>query len=132
MKATKEAFEWVASFPKIVKASALIARIANDFVSHELEQTREHVASTVQCYMKEFGTNVHVACEKLQVLIEDAWKDVNKECLNPTIISMHLLERTLNPLCLFNDIYKDIDGYTNSSTYTRDNISLLLEHPIEI
>ncbi|CAL9062276.1 unnamed protein product, partial [Musa banksii] len=49
--ATKEAFEWIASFPKIVKASALISRIANDFVSHE-EQTREHVASTIQCYMK--------------------------------------------------------------------------------
>ncbi|URE21334.1 hypothetical protein MUK42_12696 [Musa troglodytarum] len=34
--ATKEAFEWVASFPKIIKASALIAHIANDFVSHEV------------------------------------------------------------------------------------------------
>ncbi|XP_065015530.1 alpha-humulene synthase-like [Musa acuminata AAA Group] len=130
--ATKEAFEWVASFPKIVKASALIARIVNDFVSHELEQTREHVASTIQCYMKEFGTNEHVACENLQVLVEDAWKDVNEECLNPTAVSMPLLERIVNFLCLFNDIYKDIDGYTNSSTYTRDNISLLLVHPIEI
>ncbi|THU43308.1 hypothetical protein C4D60_Mb00t07620 [Musa balbisiana] len=130
--ATKEAFEWVASFPKIIKASALIARIANDFVSHELEQTREHVASTIQCYMKEFGTNVHVACENLQVMVEDAWKDVNEECLNPTAASVPLLERIVNFLCLFNDIYKDIDGYTNSSTYTRDNISLLLVHPIEI
>ncbi|XP_065015478.1 (S)-beta-bisabolene synthase-like [Musa acuminata AAA Group] len=45
------------------------------YLKEALEQTREHVASTVQCYMKEFGTNVHVACEKLQVLIEDAWKD---------------------------------------------------------
>ncbi|URE19086.1 hypothetical protein MUK42_04307 [Musa troglodytarum] len=130
--ATKEAFEWVASFPKIVKASALIARIANDFVSHELEQTREHVASTIQCYMKEFGTNMQVACEKLQVLVEDAWKDVNEECLNPTAVSKPLLERIVNFLCLFNDIYKVIDGYTNSSTYTRDNISSLLVHPIEI
>ncbi|CAL9144349.1 unnamed protein product, partial [Musa hybrid cultivar] len=45
--ATKEAFEWITSFPKIVQASAIIGRIMNDITSHELEQTREHVASTV-------------------------------------------------------------------------------------
>ncbi|XP_064971654.1 alpha-humulene synthase-like [Musa acuminata AAA Group] len=75
--ATKEAFEWITSFPKIVQASAIISRIMDDITSHELEQTRAHVASTVQCYMKEHGTNVQVACKKLQDLVEDAWKDIN-------------------------------------------------------
>ncbi|THU60014.1 hypothetical protein C4D60_Mb07t08170 [Musa balbisiana] len=34
--ATKEAFEWITSFPKIVQASAKIGRIMNDITSHEV------------------------------------------------------------------------------------------------
>ena len=34
--ATKEAFEWITSFPKIVQASAIIGRIMNDIASHEV------------------------------------------------------------------------------------------------
>ncbi|CAL9774265.1 unnamed protein product [Musa acuminata subsp. burmannicoides] len=34
--ATKEAFEWIASFPKIVQASAIIGRIMDDITSHEV------------------------------------------------------------------------------------------------
>ncbi|XP_065048743.1 alpha-humulene synthase-like isoform X2 [Musa acuminata AAA Group] len=130
--ATKEAFEWITSFPKIVQASAIIGRIMNDITSHELEQTREHVASTVQCYMKEYGTDVHVACKKLQGLVDDAWKKINEECLNPTTFSIALLERIINYSRVAENIYKYIDGYTNSSTKTKEYISLLLVHPIPL
>nr|XP_018684349.1 PREDICTED: alpha-humulene synthase-like [Musa acuminata subsp. malaccensis] len=130
--ATKEAFEWITSFPKIVQASAIIARIMNDITSHELEQTREHVASTVQCYMKEYGTNVHVACKKLQVQVDVAWKDINEECLNQTAFPVALLERITNYARMAENIYKHIDGNTNSSTKTKEYISLLLVHPIPL
>lgn len=33
---TKEAFEWVSAFPKIVRGSANIARILNDVVGHKV------------------------------------------------------------------------------------------------
>ncbi|XP_065050067.1 alpha-humulene synthase-like isoform X1 [Musa acuminata AAA Group] len=128
--ATKEAFQWITSFPKIVQASAIIARIMNDITSHELEQTREHVASTVQCYMKEYGTNMHVACKKLQGLADDAWKDINKECLNPVAFPINLLERIVNFSRIIENIYKYIDGYTNSSTKMKEYISSLLVQPI--
>ncbi|XP_065049789.1 alpha-humulene synthase-like [Musa acuminata AAA Group] len=130
--ATKEAFEWITSFPKIVQASAKIGRIMNDISSHELEQTREHVASTVQCYMKEYGTDVHVACKKLQGLVDDAWKKINEECLNPTAFSIALLEKIINYSRVAENIYKYIDGYTNSSTKTKEYISLLLVHPVPL
>ncbi|XP_065048733.1 alpha-humulene synthase-like isoform X2 [Musa acuminata AAA Group] len=129
--ATKEAFEWITSFPKIVRASAIIVRIMNDITSHELEQTREHVASTVQCYMKEYGTDVHVACKKLRGLVDDAWKEINEECLNSTF-SIALLERIINYSRISENTYKYIDGYTNSSTKTKEYISLLLVHPIPL
>ncbi|KAJ8461399.1 hypothetical protein OPV22_034325 [Ensete ventricosum] len=130
--ATKEAFEWIASFPKIVQASAIIGRIMNDIASHESEQTREHVASTVQCYMKEYGTDVQVACKKLQGVVDDAWKDINEECLKPTTFPVALLERIINYSRMTDNTYKYMDGYTNSSTKTKEYISLLLVHPIPL
>nr|XP_018684350.1 PREDICTED: alpha-humulene synthase-like [Musa acuminata subsp. malaccensis] len=130
--ATKEAFEWITSFPKIVQASAIIGRIMNDITSHELEQTREHVASTVHCYMKEYGTNVHTACKKLQVLVDDAWKDINEECFNQTTFPIALLQRIVNFARMIEILYKYIDGYTNSSTKTKEYISLLLVHPVPL
>uniref|UniRef100_A0A804JX65 Uncharacterized protein n=1 Tax=Musa acuminata subsp. malaccensis TaxID=214687 RepID=A0A804JX65_MUSAM len=130
--ATEEVFKWITSFPKIVQASGIISRIMNDITSHELEQTREHVASTVQCYMKEFGTDVHVACKKLQGLVDDAWKKINEECLNPTAFSFALLERIINYSRMAENIYKHIDGYTNSSMKIKEYISLLLVYPIPL
>ncbi|CAL9127266.1 unnamed protein product [Musa textilis] len=130
--ASKEAFEWITSFPKIVQASAIICHIMDDITSHELEQTRAHVASTVQCYMKEYGTNVQVACKKLQDLVEDAWKDINEECLNPIVFPIAFLERDVNFSRMMEKIYKQVDGYTNSSSKMKYFISLLLVHPIPI
>nr|XP_009387495.1 PREDICTED: alpha-humulene synthase-like [Musa acuminata subsp. malaccensis] len=130
--ATEEVFKWITSFPKIVQASGIISRIMNDITSHELEQTREHVASTVQCYMKEFGIDVHVTCKKLQGLVDDAWKKINEECLNPTAFSFALLERIINYSRMAENINKHIDGYTNSSMRTKEYISLLLVYPIPL
>ena len=81
--------------------------------------------------MKEYGTDVHVACKKLQGLVDDAWKEINEECLNPTF-SIALLERIINYSRMAEITYKYIDGYTNSSTKTKEYISLLLVHPVPL
>ncbi|XP_042399435.1 alpha-humulene synthase-like isoform X2 [Zingiber officinale] len=125
--ATKEAFEWVTSFPKILKSCTIICRLMDDIASHEREQERDHVASTVESYMKEYGTSTKVAHEKLQVVVEQAWKDLNKECLRPTTqVARSLIEIILNLSRTMEDIYKYNDTYTNSNTRMKDNISLIL------
>ncbi|KAG6539097.1 hypothetical protein ZIOFF_004250 [Zingiber officinale] len=125
--ATKEAFEWVTSFPKILKSCTIITRLMDDIASHEREQERDHVASTVESYMKEYGTSKKVAHEKLQVVVEQAWKDINKECLHPTTqVARTLIEIILNLSRTMEDIYKYNDTYTNSNTRMKDNISLIL------
>ncbi|CBI31311.3 unnamed protein product, partial [Vitis vinifera] len=53
--ATKEAFDWVTSDPKIMSSSNFIARLMDDISSHKFEQKREHVASAIECYMKQYG-----------------------------------------------------------------------------
>lgn len=130
--ATKEAFEWVTSFPTILKASSMICRILDDINSHELEQERGHTASTVECCMKQYGTDANEACKKLQMLVQDAWKDMNKECLNPTAVPMPLLERLVNLPRAIEDSHKYIDSYTHSNTTMKDRITLLLVQPVPV
>ncbi|XP_064941435.1 (S)-beta-bisabolene synthase-like [Musa acuminata AAA Group] len=130
--ATKEAFEWAASFPKIVDASSAIGRIMNDITSYEREGKREHVVSTVHCCMKEYGTSIDDACKKLQEMVEDAWKDINQECLNPTTFLAPLLQTSLYFTRILENVYKYIDAYTESNTTMRECISLLLLQPVPI
>ncbi|XP_042381914.1 (S)-beta-bisabolene synthase-like [Zingiber officinale] len=130
--ATKDAFEWFASFPKIVEACAIIVRITNDITSKEREQKREHVASTVDCYMKEYATSKDVACEKLLGFVEDAWKTINEELLNATGLSREVIELSLHSSRSTELIYKHVDAFTEPNTTMKENIFSLLVHPIPI
>ncbi|XP_042381918.1 (S)-beta-bisabolene synthase-like [Zingiber officinale] len=130
--ATKDAFEWFASFPKIVEACAIIVRITNDITSKEREQKREHVASTVDCYMKEYGTSKDVACEKLLGFVEDAWKTINEELLNATGLSREVIKLSLHSSRSTELIYKHVDAFTEPNTTMKENIFSLLVHPIPI
>nr|BAG50438.1 sesquiterpene synthase 6 [Zingiber zerumbet] len=130
--ATKEVFEWYSSFPKPVEACSVIGRLLNDIRSHETEQERDHVASTVESYMKEHGTNVQVTCKKLREMLEKAWKDLNKERLNPTLVARPIIERILSFSVSMEDVYRDTDEYTHSDKKMKDNVSLVLVEPIPI
>ncbi|XP_042410634.1 beta-eudesmol synthase-like [Zingiber officinale] len=130
--ATKEIFKWYSSFPKPVEACSIIGRLLNDIRSHEMEQERDHAASTVESYMKEHGTDVKVACKKLRETVEKAWKDLNKESLNPTPVARPIIERILSFSISMEDVYRYTDEYTNSDNKMKDNISLVLVEPIPI
>nr|BBE32334.1 beta-eudesmol synthase [Curcuma zedoaria] len=129
---TKEAFEWVASLPKILKAGSLIGRLMDDIKSHKFEQERAHVASTIESYMKQYGTDEKVAYKKLMDMVEDAWKDHNKECLNPTPVPRPLIERIMNYSRTIEEIYKYDDTYTNSTTTMKDNVCMVLVESVPI
>ncbi|KAJ8763756.1 hypothetical protein K2173_003538 [Erythroxylum novogranatense] len=82
---TKEAIEWVQNFPKIVEASSIICRLMDDIVSHTFEQERRHVASSIECYLKQYGgASKEEAIEYFRKEIVNAWKDINEQCLKPT------------------------------------------------
>ncbi|XP_010468170.1 PREDICTED: terpenoid synthase 19-like [Camelina sativa] len=51
----KEAFEWLNSSPRIIKALNVLFRIANDIGTFETEINRGEVANGLNCYMKQHG-----------------------------------------------------------------------------
>nr|WHU05657.1 terpene synthase TPS10 [Freesia viridis] len=128
---TKDAIDWAFSVPKIVKASALIARLMDDLVTTKLEQKRKHVSSAVQCYMNDNRATEEEASAKLSIMVAGAWKDMNSELLKQCHFKKHLNLLALNFARMIEVIYKHEDGYTNPSGQMKDNIDLVLVHPTQ-
>ncbi|GLT50322.1 hypothetical protein SLA2020_238140 [Shorea laevis] len=127
--ASKEAFDWISNDPKMLKACAIISRLMDDIVSHEFEQSRVHVASAIECYMKQYGVSEEETVKVFREEIDNAWKDVNEEFMKPTALPMPILTRVLNFARVIDVIYKDDDGFTNSHLL-KDQIALLLVDPV--
>ncbi|KAF8669915.1 hypothetical protein HU200_051096 [Digitaria exilis] len=112
--ATTEAIEWACAYPKIIQAVCIIARLANDIMSHKREAASNNdIVSTVQACAKEHGITVEHAIEKLGELIEEAWMDITEECLRQPQ-PMALLDRVVSLARTMDFLYKDGDGYTDS------------------
>ncbi|BAT89880.1 hypothetical protein VIGAN_06099800 [Vigna angularis var. angularis] len=123
---TEEVLIWATNEPVIITASAVIARLTDDIVGDEFEQERQHVVSSIQCYMKEHKISRKCAIEELRKLVENAWKDINDACLAPTEVPMKFLMRVVNFARVIDVLYKDEDNYTNAGGIMKDHIQTLL------
>ncbi|KAJ9676257.1 hypothetical protein PVL29_024992 [Vitis rotundifolia] len=109
---TKEAFDWVISDSKIITASTVIFRLMDDITTHKFEQERWRVALGIECYMKQYGVSEEQVYSEFHKQVENAWMDINQECLKPTAVPMPLLTRVVNLSRVMDVIYKEGDGYT--------------------
>ena len=96
------------------------------FLFTKFEQDRQHVVSSIQCYMKEHKISRKHAIEELLKLVENAWKHINDACLAPTQVPMTFLIRAVNFARVIDVLYKDEDNYTNAGGITKDHIETLL------
>lgn len=87
------------------------------------------MASAIECYMEQNRALEYDALNALHKQIDDSWKDmVENFCVITTEnqIPRAVLMRVLNLTRLFNVIYKDGDGYTQSQGSTKTHIKSLL------
>ncbi|KAL5803909.1 hypothetical protein ACOSQ3_030709 [Xanthoceras sorbifolium] len=106
-----DTFEWLRTRPKILTAAYQIVRLKNDLIGHKSEFKRAHVVCGVECYMKEYGSSMKKTAEKFDIIFENAWKDINEECMKPTNVPMEILLRVANLGRLMEVTYKDMDGH---------------------
>ncbi|KAL2924930.1 (-)-germacrene D synthase [Bienertia sinuspersici] len=144
-------FEQIIQAPKAIRACEVIGRIMDDIVSHEEEQARGHVASGVECYMKDYNKSREEVVEIFNKMVEDAWKELNKELLinksndNPSSdndndnyndnnnrLPKPVLRRVLNLARVVDALYKVIDGYTYSAKLIKDDIISIYTQPFPI
>ncbi|KAL5745208.1 hypothetical protein ACOSP7_026354 [Xanthoceras sorbifolium] len=130
--AGSNAFEWIRTHPKILKATYIVIRLLNDIKSNEFEQKRGHVASSTETYMKQYGVTREKAIEKLNLIVADAWKDINEESMKPTAVPMEvLLPIATNGARVAQVAYKENDGYTDPK-YLKNCIAQLFIEPMPI
>ncbi|KAM1057250.1 hypothetical protein ACFX2A_031211 [Malus domestica] len=130
---TKDSLDWVFSDPKILKAASLIGRLKNDIKSHQFEQKRGHVASAVECYMKQYDVAEEEATLGLSKQVNNAWKDINEALLHQTTtIPMPLLLRILNLTRVVEVLYKHGDAFTNTGTFLKDIVVSLFVEPVHL
>ncbi|XP_020207457.1 (-)-germacrene D synthase [Cajanus cajan] len=123
---TEEVLKWATSDPKIIVAASIICRLMDDIVGSEFEQKRGHVASSLECYMKQHNASRQDAIEELLKEVEKAWKDINEACLNPTQVPMSFLLRVVNLARVMDVLYKEEDSYTNAGGLMKDYIKAIL------
>ncbi|KAE9444823.1 hypothetical protein C3L33_23279, partial [Rhododendron williamsianum] len=104
----------------------------DDMVGHKHEQERGHVASAVECYMKQHGVAEEVVYVEFKQRVTNAWKDMNAECFRPTAVPMPLLSLVLNFARVINLIYTGEDGYTNSRKRLKQCITFVLIDSVPI
>nr|WHU05671.1 terpene synthase TPS8 [Freesia caryophyllacea] len=129
-KVTKDTLEWVLSMPNILKASTLIGRLLNDIKTTKLEHERMHLASSMQIYMNEAGVTEAMAIAKLNRMVADFWKDINKELLDALPFQKDFNTLTLNFARTLEVLYKHEDAFTHGSIQ-REQIDLMLVWPIQ-
>ncbi|XP_047306770.1 sesquiterpene synthase 2-like [Impatiens glandulifera] len=128
--ATKEVFNWAFEDPPLLKAAAFTARLLNDIVGFKFEQERDHVVSSIQCYMNQHGMPEDTTTFELKRQIIDGWKDINYELLQSSKVPRSLLSRVVG-LAAFVAIYREEDGYTNPHSKAK-YLADLFVNPIDV
>ena len=99
----------------------------------QIEQKRDHVVSSVDCYMKEHGVSRQEAISELWKMNESAWKDINEECLRPTPVPVRPLLIMIMNLARFMDaMYKEVDTFTHCGGIMEECIRILFVDPVPI
>ncbi|KAJ0099813.1 hypothetical protein Patl1_20694 [Pistacia atlantica] len=102
------------------------------YAKERFEQERGHVASAIECYMKQHGVSEEEAVKMMKVHVEKAWKDMNEDMLKPTSVSMNKLERVLSYACAIHVIYYKSGDSFNNPHKLKDKVALLLRDPVPL
>lgn len=137
---TKETFDWALNDPDIIRAASIICRLRDDIVGHKFEHERAHIASAVECYMKQHGVTEQQASEELYRQIEDAWKLMNLQFLKPSTTGLAaaaefvppkaVLLRIVNLTRVMEVAYKHNDEYTHVGEVMRSYINSIFIKPV--
>ncbi|XP_009124599.1 alpha-humulene/(-)-(E)-beta-caryophyllene synthase isoform X12 [Brassica rapa] len=137
-----DAFEWLSSHPKIRTAAEIICRFTDDITSYDVstnfefrvltiykfEHKREHVATGIDCYMKQFCVSKELAVHGLFNIVSNAWKELNQELMRPHSFLFPFLMRILNLSRIIDVVYRYEDAYTHPEFLKEHIVSLLIEN----
>ncbi|RDX68210.1 putative sesquiterpene synthase, partial [Mucuna pruriens] len=129
---TKDVFDWIFSNPTIMEAVSIIARVLNDMSSHKFEQQTAHVASPIECCMKQYCVSQAETCNLICKDVEDYWKVINKEYNMSIDIPKSVLDCVVNYASMSEVTYKNYQDKFINGELLKDYVSSFLMNPIFI
>nr|AWK77755.1 sesquiterpene synthase 2 [Persicaria minor] len=129
----KKTFESVSKNSKPQRATCIIGRFMDDLVDYEWDKHRDHVVGGVDCYIKQHSVSEEKAFEAINMMVENAWKEINEEIFeSTTTIAKPLLPYIYNFCRIMDYVYKNENGYTIVSQRMKDTIKLVFIEPLSI
>ncbi|KAF5781259.1 putative (-)-beta-caryophyllene synthase [Helianthus annuus] len=129
---TNEAVKWAVTDPPLFKASTKVGRFLNDIAGHKQEQERNHFASTIESYKKQYDYTEEHVYDLMRKQVEDVWKDINLESLTCKDVPMPLIMVGVNLTRLLEVLYKGGDNFTYQGEQYKNHVKSLLVHAISI
>ncbi|XP_071737470.1 alpha-isocomene synthase-like [Rutidosis leptorrhynchoides] len=123
---TDETFKWALTMPPIVKSCCVLCRIMDDIVTHKEEQERMHVASGIECYMKEYDVSEEHVYDMFSEKVEEAWKEMNQESMICKGVELPIIMRVINLARAMDVLYKNKDHYTHVGPELINHIKSLM------
>ncbi|XP_020869736.1 terpenoid synthase 28-like [Arabidopsis lyrata subsp. lyrata] len=118
----KEAYEWLKSRDKLVRALTAKARVLNDILGFEDDMSREYVTNSINCYNKQYGVTEEEAFRKLHQMVADLDKMMNEEFLK-TIYYLKIF--IIDTLRAANVSYEKDDEFTRPGEHLKNCITSL-------
>ena len=95
------------------------------------EQERKHVASVIECYVKELDVTEEHAYDLFNKKVEIAWKEINRESLICKDVPMSVIMRVINLARVIDVLYKHQDNFTHVGEELVYLIKSLLINPMK-
>ncbi|XP_061948791.1 probable terpene synthase 9 isoform X2 [Populus nigra] len=116
---------------QLIYWSSLITRLSDDLGTYTAESERGDVTKSIQCYMIEKGASEKESKEHIKGLINQAWKELNKEN-SKWSLPKPLVNLSLNMARTAQCIFQFGDGIGTSTGVTRDRLTSLIVEPIPV
>ncbi|CAH8341989.1 unnamed protein product [Eruca vesicaria subsp. sativa] len=119
-----EAYEWLKTRDKLVRALATKTRLPNDMFGYKDDMSRGYLTGSVNCYKKQYGVTEEEAYRKLRQLIAEGDKMMNEEILKPINVPRQVLKAAMiDTLRELNVAYSKDDGFTRPDGHFKNLIT---------
>ncbi|RID45145.1 hypothetical protein BRARA_I01892 [Brassica rapa] len=124
----EEAYEWLKSREKLVRAMTTKARVPNDMFGYEDDMSKGYLTGSVNCYKKQYGVTEEEAFRKLHQLIVEVDKMMNEEILKPINVPRQVLKVVMiDTLRAINVAYDKQDGFTRPDGHLQHITSMYVD-----
>ncbi|KAJ4978805.1 hypothetical protein NE237_009585 [Protea cynaroides] len=129
----EEGFDCISQFLSLLHWSSIIVRLTDDIGTSAAELERGDVLKSIQSYMHQTGASEEVAHEHISHLIDEAWKQINKNTFtNDSLLPQPFIKTCVNLARMSQCMYQHGDGHAVIDLESTNRAKSLLFEPIQV